>query len=1107
MSMFKKISQKGRIQIKFIPLLIIMTVFAISSCSKSTGETAPTTSDTDTTSVTNTVTSTATSSTTETEVITDDITQTETITNSVTQTQTQTVTDTISDTQTSTETNTNTNTNTNDSIEANINLISATSGAAPYTLLANTSASSYSEDNDEIFWYIDERLIHSDSEISEILPTVKEFVLTLKIIDTTGQESIQSITINVTEADIENQAPIASTTGTSPISGDGPLTVNFSSTSSSDENLSNATYLWDFKDGSMGSIQANPTHIFESEGEYLVSLIITDDLNESSETATVLITVTHQFTAGDPPIAQATTTSDYGPTPLVVTLDGSTSYASPGSSIVKYEWDFGNGNYQIGDEISHTFTDPYVHDVTLMVTDELGQVGEHTIRISALGTLPPAKPGVALQTDGNPFTDALFYVSPDIDTMIQEHSLDKVLAEDPNNEELIRNIRFVQGMPSAVWLDRIDAIHGGDINGGRRSLRGHLEEATAQQLLHASADGTLPPMVAVIIVYNLPDRDCAAKASNGTLHEVTDGDGDGEPDLTGMAIYEEDYINVIADTFADFPNLRIVAMMEPDSYPNMITNIKDIQSGSNLDTSICKLVAAGKVYERGIQYAIAKFYDITHKNVYTYLDIGHSGWLGWKDNLEASVTGFTTMVAGANRGLDVIEGFVSNTAGYTPLDEPFLDGFAIRGENWFEWNEYIDEHTFIDKLREDFVKKGFPDDVGFIIDTARNGWGGPGRPTSANGKIDHDRVDKRKHRGHWCNANHAGIGEIPRANPDPSRPHLDAYYLMKPPGESDGISDFNATEANEEGKSYDPMCSGDVANTTAIEADVIKPAPHAGHWFHDQFVMLINNAYPVLGVQQPLHTEINSKASAYKDDFESYEAGKNPKGKWIISAKAPGSIKVSTEQVYRGKQSVKISAPANKLPLKTVMRIKADGIISGVSSRLYGRMFMYLEELDDLPDLNPSDQANQGQQLDLHRFTFTSAMGNHPQEGDMTFKAGMEGDGIVTAGVKSQNLKCNMPSLAFSIPKETWSCVEWKFDASNGEMKFWIDGLKVDDLEINPDFKHTDGTVPNCQWKAPDSFEQIEIGIDRPHGDFSRNMYIDDVTLSNGRVGCGITRK
>lgn len=54
-------------------------------------------------------------------------------------------------------------------------------------------------------------------------------------------------------------------------------------------------------------------------------------------------------------------------------------------------------------------------------------------------------------------------------------------------------------------------------------------------------------LMANFVVYNLPDRDCAALASNGELHI----------DQDGVRIYKEDYIDVIAGIIEKYPDIKI----------------------------------------------------------------------------------------------------------------------------------------------------------------------------------------------------------------------------------------------------------------------------------------------------------------------------------------------------------------------------------------------------------------------------------------------------------------------------------------------------------------------------------------------------------------------
>jgi cellulose 1,4-beta-cellobiosidase len=115
--------------------------------------------------------------------------------------------------------------------------------------------------------------------------------------------------------------------------------------------------------------------------------------------------------------------------------------------------------------------------------------------------------------------------------------------------------------------------------------------------------------------------------------------------------------------------------------------------------------------------------------------------------------------------------------------------------------------------------------------------------TSVDNYVNGGKVDRRIHLGNWCNQSGAGIGERPKAAPEPG---IDAYVWVKPPGESDGSS---KEIANEEGKGFDRMCdptyTGNPRNNNNMSG-ALPDAPLSGHWFSAQFQELMRNAYPAL---------------------------------------------------------------------------------------------------------------------------------------------------------------------------------------------------------------------------------------------------------------------
>ncbi|MDG9666411.1 glycoside hydrolase family 6 protein [Hahella sp. CR1] len=608
----------------------------------------------------------------------------------------------------------------------------------------------------------------------------------------------------------DNHPPVAAFTASVSV-GDAPLPVVFDASASSDPDNDALSYQWDFGDGSSAT-GVKVSHDYVNPGDYNVTLTVSD--GAASVTASQSIRVKQPDTA-DPVTASFTSS--------VVDKTVSVNAAASTGDNLTYIWDFGDGATASGVSASHTYAEAGTYSIQLTVSD-----GEQSDRASKSVTVEEGDtdPGDDPAHVSNPFAGAKAYINPDYAKQV-DASMAKVDAS------LAAKMATLKDTPTAVWLDRIDAIYGGDVNGGRLSLEQHLEAALAQK------DGD-DPITATFVVYNLPDRDCAALASNGTLHS----------DQNGLAIYKSDYIDVIYDVMSDprFRDIRIVTVIEPDSLPNLVTN-RDIPE--------CAKVAQNGVYVDGVQYAISRLSQLP--NVYLYLDIAHSGWLGWESNFGPAVQLFTQVVKGASGGdLSVIDGFVSNVANYTPTEEVYLpdpslriNGQEVRSSKFYEWNLQFDEKGFANNLHQAFVNAGFPSDLGLLIDTSRNGWGGDERPTGPDASastvdnyVTAARLDRRFHRGNWCNADGAGVGERPRAAPFGADAPVDAFIWIKPPGESDGTSDPSQTTPDDEGKSFDPMCSPDYVGKSGYPTGAKAGAPAAGHWFHEQFRMLVENAYP-----------------------------------------------------------------------------------------------------------------------------------------------------------------------------------------------------------------------------------------------------------------------
>ena len=148
----------------------------------------------------------------------------------------------------------------------------------------------------------------------------------------------------------------------------------------------------------------------------------------------------------------------------------------------------------------------------------------------------------------NPFVGAKQYANPDYAAELQ--TLEATLS-DP---VLIGQLKNLETYSTGIWMDRIAAISGGP---GRLSLSAQLDNAVLVQ----QAAGQ--PVVVPLVIYDLPGRDCAARASNGELSIAANPPT--QP-LDGLTTYKAQYIDVISGILKNpkYVNLRFVLIIEPD---------------------------------------------------------------------------------------------------------------------------------------------------------------------------------------------------------------------------------------------------------------------------------------------------------------------------------------------------------------------------------------------------------------------------------------------------------------------------------------------------------------------------------------------------------------
>ncbi|KAH6613749.1 1, 4-beta cellobiohydrolase [Chaetomium sp. MPI-SDFR-AT-0129] len=263
-----------------------------------------------------------------------------------------------------------------------------------------------------------------------------------------------------------------------------------------------------------------------------------------------------------------------------------------------------------------------------------------------------------------------------------------------------------------------------------------------------------------VVVYDLPGRDCAAKASNGELAV-------GEIDR-----YKTEYVDAVAAVLKAHPNTAFVLIIEPDSLPNLVTNA---------DLQTCQDSADG--YREGVAYALE---TLNLPNVVMYLDAGHGGWLGWDANLKPGAEELAAVYKAAGSPSQ-FRGISTNVAGWNQWD---LTPGEFSGTSDAQYNSCQNEKTYVETFGAALEAAGMPNHA--ITDTGRNGVSG-----------------LREEWGDWCNVAGAGFGQRPSS--DTGSDLADAFVWVKPGGESDGTSDETATR-------YDSFCGKSDAYKPSPEA-------------------------------------------------------------------------------------------------------------------------------------------------------------------------------------------------------------------------------------------------------------------------------------------------
>ncbi len=397
---------------------------------------------------------------------------------------------------------------------------------------------------------------------------------------------------------------------------------------------------------------------------------------------------------------------------------------------------------------------------------------------AAVGLVLSLVPAAAASADLDPGTT--FYADPFSTTAQAAATLSGQARADA---------QLLASIPSGAWFTKGTPA---DVHAGVDAL-----------LDRSSAAGEVP----VVVVYNLPFRDCAQYSAGGA---------------TSTAEYVA-WIDAVASAIAD---REAVVIVEPDGL-----GIIPWYTTINGELEWCRPAEAdpaAAASERFAQLNHAVDVLTALPGTAVYLDGTHSGWLGVGDAADRLI----------KAGVAQADGFYLNASNYVETERLLSYGRWISDcihldqNSWWqrEWcgSQYypaspddfstwaLTDAAYDQAFADTGLARDPANQAHFVVDTSRNGRGPWTVPA---GMYSDPEV--------WCNPPGRGLGIPPTTST--GEPLADAFLWIKVPGESDG------------------RCFRGTAGPTDPERGIIDP--EAGRWFPQQAAELIALAAPPVARQ------------------------------------------------------------------------------------------------------------------------------------------------------------------------------------------------------------------------------------------------------------------
>jgi hypothetical protein len=230
------------------------------------------------------------------------------------------------------------------------------------------------------------------------------------------------------------------------------------------------------------------------------------------------------------------------------------------------------------------------------------------------------------------------------------------------------------------------------------------------------------------------------------------------------------------------------------------------------------------------------------------------------------------------------------------------------------------------------------------------------------------------------------------------------------------------------------------------------------------------------------------------EDFEGYATGGTPKPNWRLSVTAGSRANIDETHAFSGAKSMHFFHPEGAVYREGYIRKEGAPLLPVAGNNLFGRMMVWLAAIPG----------------HVH-WSNVQAKGRIPvvgQEAQYNFGGSIQYMANYARLSSSGLLDDCYTSSKSQIPVKRWVCMEWQFDGSRDELRFWIDGQPLADATVIKSgtgcVKRT--SVDNGLWRAP-IFTTLSLGwehfIYSPTDKVgSTDLWLDDVVVDGTRIGC-----